>query len=288
MDAVVFILAALGAMLAWGVGDFLIQRSVRAVGSIQALAFIGIVGSFGLLPFVIGDISALTWGAGLLILVVLGIVTYAVAILSFDALRDGKLSIIDVLLELELPIVILLGFLFFRETLTTAQSIVVLFIFLGMVLIAVERFSWKGNTLEKGVLLGVAAAIGMGVLDFLTAAGARLVSPIMAIWIPWVVFTVICFIMITKRREWHSFTYNARSHSRLVFGVGIVDTLAWVFYAIALTGEGVGVTTAITEAYPALAVLLGVLVNKEKVFAHQWAGVALALGGCIALSLLLA
>jgi hypothetical protein len=33
------IAAALGAMLAWGIGDFLIQRVTRHVGDVEALAW---------------------------------------------------------------------------------------------------------------------------------------------------------------------------------------------------------------------------------------------------------
>ncbi len=51
------LLAAFGAMICWGIGDFLIQRTVRKVGDIEALAFIGIVGSVGLIPFVWNDLK---------------------------------------------------------------------------------------------------------------------------------------------------------------------------------------------------------------------------------------
>ncbi|MFH1650036.1 MAG: DMT family transporter [Candidatus Woesearchaeota archaeon] len=287
MDPTLFLVAAFGAMLAWGVGDFLIQRSVRTVGSVQALAFIGIVGSVGLLPFVVNDFQVLASWNGLIILIVLGVVTYAVAIMVFDALKDGKLAIIDVLLELELPVVIFLGFVFFKETLTGLQALIVAIIFVGMILIALERFSWKKHKWEKGVLLGVAAAVGIGVLDFLTAAGARAVSPLMAVWVPWVIFTIISFVVIFYKKEFGLFIKNAKAHRNLVFMTGFADTIAWLFYALALTGAGIGITTAITEAYPAIAVVLGVLLNKERIRKHQWLGVLLTIGGSIALAILI-
>jgi len=44
------IIFAFGAMLFWGFGDFLIQRTTRKIGDIETLAFISIFGSIGLLP----------------------------------------------------------------------------------------------------------------------------------------------------------------------------------------------------------------------------------------------
>lgn len=40
MDLLFSLLFAFGAILCWGVGDFLIQRNTRAVGNIEALAWI--------------------------------------------------------------------------------------------------------------------------------------------------------------------------------------------------------------------------------------------------------
>ena len=51
------LLFAFGAMLFWGIGDFLIQRVTRKVGNIEALAWIGIIGTIGLLPFAWKDLG---------------------------------------------------------------------------------------------------------------------------------------------------------------------------------------------------------------------------------------
>ncbi len=51
--------AAFAAMFAWGIGDFLIQRCVKKIGTVEALTIIGVVGTLGLLPFVWNDIIVL-------------------------------------------------------------------------------------------------------------------------------------------------------------------------------------------------------------------------------------
>jgi drug/metabolite transporter (DMT)-like permease len=58
-----------------------------------------------------------------------------------------------------------------------------------------------------------------------------------------------------------------------------------VFFAFALAAENASVVTAITESYPAVALLLGVWINREKIRAHQYAGALIALCAGIALGL---
>src|SRR3989344_6699605 len=115
------ILAAFGAMICWGFGDFLIQRSTRKFGNVEALAFIGIIGSIGLLPFIIPELSLLYTAENAAFLLFVGVFTFIVALLDFEALKEGKLSVIDVILEVELPITVVLGIIYFGEELTSAQ-----------------------------------------------------------------------------------------------------------------------------------------------------------------------
>lgn len=67
-----------------------------------------------------------------------------------------------------------------------------------------------------------------------------------------------------------------KNYRRLIFTMGILDTLAWVFFAIAVGKNELAVTTAITESYPAISLLLGVAVNKEKISRHQLLGGSIA------------
>ena len=116
------IFAALGAMLCWGFGDFIIQKATRVIGDMEALAWIGVFGSIGLLPFVWHDFSLVANRSNFGILLILGIVTFIIGIVNFEALRRGKISIVEVILEAELPIAVLLGLVFFRIIIELADN----------------------------------------------------------------------------------------------------------------------------------------------------------------------
>ncbi len=302
------ILAAFAAMVCWGFGDFFIQRTTRRIGSVESLFFIGLTGSIFLLPFVWNDIpTLLSSTSDLLLLLFLGILTFIVAMLNFEGLKVGKLSVIDVLLEIELPITVVLGVFLLGENLSFLQIGFIGLIFGGSILIAASSLSWprlsttlkKGHqsiwhaqshslsnwslTLEKGVLFAVLGAFGMGILNFLTGVAAKGISPIMAIWAPSVIFAFISFAIILSREGFRALWSNAVRYKELVAAESVFDTAAWVFFAIALYYGSISITTAITESYPAIALTLGLWFNKEKIAHHQFAGAGLALLSSVAL-----
>jgi drug/metabolite transporter (DMT)-like permease len=276
MGIEVSLIFAFAAMLCWGIGDFLIQRSTRKVGDIEALAFIGVIGTLMLFPFVLKDLDSLLSLPNILLLCFLGAVTFLAAMFDFEALKKGKLSVIEVIIELELPITIALGFIFFKERLSLLQFAVISFIFIGIILIATKSFKHLRIKFEKGIVIALIAAFGMGLINFLTAASSKQISPIMAVWFPWVIFSAICFFVLVREKGISKTIKNAKKFKWLILAMGIFDTFAWIFYANAVFHEEISIITAITESYPAVGMVLGVWINKEKIRWHQWTGAAIA------------
>ncbi|MFH0714344.1 MAG: DMT family transporter [Candidatus Diapherotrites archaeon] len=283
------ILAAFGAMACWGFGDYFIQKTTRKIGDIEALFWIGVIGSIALFPFVLPELPLLFSIGNASILLFLGVLTFFVAVLLFEAYKEGKLSVIDVLLEIELPITIFLAIIFYNETLSSLQYLIIGLVFAGILLISTPSLSLKSARvrLEKGLVLGIVAAVGLGVMNFLTGAGARMASPILAIWVPWVIYTVMCLVIIAKRKAFSKLFQDAKLHFKVILPMGVFDTAAWLLFAFALSSNSISLTTAITEAYPALALFLGVYLNKEAIASHQYIGAFLAIIACIFLGLIL-
>ena len=273
------------AMVSWGVGDFLIQRTTRKIGDLQSLTFVGIIGSIGLFPLALNDLSLLFYPSNFLLLLFLGIVTFIIGYLDFEAVRVGKLSTIDVVIELELPITIIFALMFFKETLSFEQFFFISLIFIGIILIAIKSFARGKLRLERGVFIAVIVAIGMGVINFLTAASSKTISPIMAIWIPWVIYTIFCLVSLYIVKGFSKFTANAKKFKFLILAMGIIDTLAWLFYALAVFKNELSIITAITESYHVIAMFLGIWFNKEKINWYQYLGAGIALVSSFALAL---
>ena len=282
------VIAAFGALLCWGFGDFLIQRSVRRIGDIESLAWIGIVGIVGLLPFVIHDFLLVT-PKQVILLISLSLITFVSALMNFEALKRGKLSVIEIVMTLELPLTVMLAIVLFNERLSILQGSAIGLVFLGVVLIATENLSYfkkMKNFFEKGVILAAFAALAMGLTNFLTGAGAKSISPLLVIFVPWVVFTALCFFVIETRREGvRKFSHHWKNYRSLVLFMGLFDTAAWLLYAFALVGGALSITTALTESYPAVALFFGVWINRERLGWHQYLGALLAIGASVGLAM---
>ena len=282
------VLAAFGALLCWAFGDFFIQRATRKIGDIETIAWIGLVGSIGLLPFVLGDIATMfTWG-NFWLLLLLSVITFVYAVAQFEAFKRGKLSVVEMIIEVELPVTVMLGVIFLGETLTLMQMLLIAGTFFGISLIAMKPgHNTKDRILEKGFMLALFSTIAMAVVNFLTTVGSRQVSPLAVVWFPWVFVTVLSLAVISKRRKGiRTLLRDTSKYKGLILATGIFDTLAWVFFSLAVLEEELSITVAITESYPAIAMFLGIWLNKEKFGRHQYVGAVIALAASIAMGFL--
>ncbi len=283
------ILAALGALISWGFGDFSIQRATRAFGDIRTLIFIGLAGVIGLFPFVYDEVAPLLADGGrLMLLSVTGLVIFVAAILDFEALKQGKIAVIEPILAFELPVAVALAAVFLNERLTPMQLGLAAATFGGIVLSVTKHrrhLHYHERLLEPGVLLAVVGSIIMGGVNFLVGVSSQQTSPMMAIWFTNLVFTLLSLAYLAWQGELRTLFRDIRKHPGPVVAVCVLDNAAWLLYAFAASLIPIAIATTISESYIALAVLLGLFINKEKLERHQLAGVIIAVISVLILSL---
>ncbi|PIZ99022.1 MAG: hypothetical protein COX77_02730 [Candidatus Komeilibacteria bacterium CG_4_10_14_0_2_um_filter_37_10] len=294
------IIFVFGAMLCWGVGDFLIQKTVRRLGSIMTIAWIGVFSSILLLPFVVGDLLHLSLSE-YLILIIAGVVTYFSAYFHFQALAIGKFSVVEIILTIELPITILFGIVFFQETLDMYQVFMVLALMVGVGLISyredgdlnfwqkianyIFRYEFfKKERLEKGAWLALLTGVFLGIVNFVTAYGAKEISPLLSIWLPWFIFSIISLAYLVTHSQFAKMWQLGWQAKSLVIPMAILDIAAWLFYVYAVKDNSLSVTIIITQSYPVIAVLLAVSINRERLRWYQYGGVILAMSASILIS----
>jgi drug/metabolite transporter (DMT)-like permease len=283
---------ALLAMVAWAFDDFFIGRSSKKLGSVQALFFLAWFGTLVLLPFSWSGLStALSlwyWGSPILVLCAILIVVILIASLAdFEALRQGKLSAIDPLYAFEVPLTITLAYLIIGETLSLTNWILIACMMLGMILISIKSFTHlKSIRLEKGLVFALVSILFMGVVNFLTGYGARLISPLLINWISYAGLASCTSLYLLWEEKLGNTLRDIMQHRALLLGLGVADVIAWMSFAKSATLIPIGLTTAISESYIALAVLLGLYFNKEKLRYHQFIGIGIIIAGVIALSYL--
>jgi len=287
------------AMFLWSIGDFLIHKTSKKISNFQFLIYINFTGSIILLPFAIRYFYQLNFES-MIPLVVLGIVDLFFGLTLLRAYEQGKLSVIEVIMTMELPLTVLFGVLFFHESLSWLQTFLVLVIVCGIFFISKEPKTFyqkiicfilrRDKILEKGAIIALGAAFFSSFYNFFIAYNSRNVSPFLTIWLPWSISLSVLLLYFYFRNGFKKglsiLVDDIKKYKRIIFSGAIVDASAWVFYAAAVSKGELAIITAITESYPALAMFYGVRLNKEKISKFQYIGAALALGGSLIIALI--
>ena len=281
------ILFALAAMFFWGFGDFLIQRSTRKFGNWETLFLISFVGVAILLPLVVEDIVDL-FSAGdppLLLLFGASAILFVAAIMEFEALRRGKIFVVEPTWSLEIPVSAVLAFVILDESLTAVQSLLI-----GALIVGLFLISYKGKVfskkffLEKGIVISSVSAVFMGGANFFVGWAARETDPL------FINFVISLFCMVGSaavlygRGRLGRTLETFREYPKLILPMCILDNFAWIAFAFAMTLAPIGIAAAISESYIAIAVLLGLFIGKEKLERHQKRGLVLALAAAVILA----
>jgi len=282
------LLFAFGALFGWAAGDFCIQKTVRLTGIVKSLFFIGFVGAFGILPFVIPEIKTVLHEPKIWpLLIILSAVVILAALANFQGLKLGKLAVVLPLNGAELPVTILLSWIVGGERLPWFFYAFMALVAFGTFLIMLDGFSrLKKIKFEKGTFYALLGAVGLGMTNFLIGTSSRAVSPLFTIWLTHTAAMFVCLILLARDSKARSIIGDIWKHPRLIFAQSFLDNAAWISFAFSSVLLPISVATTISESYIAVGVMLGLIINKEKLKKHQLLGIALAFVGVLALSYL--
>ncbi|MCX6715914.1 MAG: DMT family transporter [Candidatus Taylorbacteria bacterium] len=277
------------AMLCWGFGDFLIQKSTRRIGDWETLFIMSFIGMFILAPFVWRQIPNVitNQGGSLLILLVASVVILLAALIDFEALKEGKLAIVEPIWSLEIPVAAFLAYFLVSERISVIQIILVslLLIFLILVAFKQKRFS-SSALLEKGVPLAILGAILMGSANFFMGWGGRISDPIMVNFFTDVFMVIATGIYLIGKGRFHRIFPDLKHTYIFVLPMSIADEVAWIAYVFSMSIIPIAVATALSESYIIIAVLLGLFISHEKLHTHQKIGLVGAIITAIVLAVI--
>lgn len=280
------VLLALLALVSWGVGDFLVQRSTRLVGNWAALFLVGTAGVLLFTPIVLPELASLSLES-IGLLVFMGIVMVVAFMVDFEALREGKMAVVEPIIGVETLLTVLAAVLFASERLTPTLTALIALIFIGIVLTVTREFHhlrYHRRILERGVLFAILSAIGMAASNFLVAESSREISPLLAVWAVSVFRMLVCGGYLLFRQNFGEAVVAVRKHPLVMLGASTLDNIAWLSFAIAATLIPISVATVISGGYMALAVLLGLIIGREQVKPHQKLGIMMVIAGVLILS----
>jgi drug/metabolite transporter (DMT)-like permease len=284
------VFAAIVALLAWGGVDFLIQRESRRLGIWNTLFFIAFIGSVTLLPFVWHDLPILLSlpAQSLWLLVGVAVVMAITSAWDSEALKNGKLAVMEPVLSAELPLAAILTAALWNESIGFVGWMLIIAIFSGIVLTVTEhhkQLHYHRRLLERGVAYAMATALCTAFLDLLVgAASQQTTSPLLTIWVMWTFGWIVWLGYIIRRGQAHTLLTNLRRDTAAILSVGVLDTIGWGAFAVSTLTIPIAITTAISEAYIVLTIFLGFFINHERIRPHQKIGVAVVIVGVLILA----
>ncbi|MDO8610151.1 MAG: DMT family transporter, partial [bacterium] len=197
------IIFALIALFSWGIGDFLIQRSARKFGNWISIFYITTFASVALFPFVYKELAPLLWNKnGLIILLLASVFLTFASYFDFEALRIGKISVIEPIFVFEIAVTAILSTFFIKEHLNILQIILIIAVMAGIFLVSTKSFQQLKNIKwEEGVIIAIMASIGTGIASFLFGVGARDTSPLLINWFTSFFLAVVSFSFLVSKSQ---------------------------------------------------------------------------------------
>jgi len=276
------------AMLCWGFGDFMIQRSSRKMGDWETLFVITAFGSVVLLPFAFKDIVGLfSYQSAAAILVFCGLLYLVGALLDFESLKIGKITIVEPIWSFEIVVSAVLAFFIIGERLDAIQIGLIALLIIGLFLVSMRDYHFvklHRLLLERGTLMAFAAALIMGVVNFLIAIGSRATDPIIVNFTINTIVAVSCGLYLWRHNKLKRLVADVKESPKTIIPMVISDNAAYVAFAFSLSLAPVGVAVALSESYIIVAVILGFIVGKERVLNHQKLGLAVAVFAAVILA----
>ena len=284
---IIGVLWALVAMVSWGCGDFYIQKVSRSIGIWKNFFFISIIGTLGLFPFVLEDLHKLTNLKNLLFLGISAIAMSISSVLDFEALKEGKLAVMEPILSMELPLAVIFSVILLGESAPANGWLLVIAIFIGNSMSSASHLShlhYHRRIFEKGVIYALAAATSMALVDILMGASSRETSPLLTVWAVWLFTSMVSFWYLFYRGKLKELRADFLYHPSAILSVGIFDTMGWVGFCLATPRIPISIATAIGQSYIVITVLLGLFTNHEHVQVYQKWGITVAIISVISLA----
>lgn len=282
------ILIAFIPFFGWAIGDFFIQRCSKKIGTMETLLFISLIPLI-VTPFIWDSVTTLSYDQHVS-LIGMSFLVFIYAIALFHAFRVTKLSVVESVVALELPITVAVAVILGKEVITHTYLVFFIVICTGVFLASTKSFSHlktRRSIFERGTLIALVATCLAALSNYFIAIASQLSSPLIAIWYMHVVIGILCLIYLTVTGEiTNTYTSFVKNKTNILIA-GFADNIGWTGYAYAVLVMPISLTITISEAYIVLAAFLGYYFNKEHLSSHQKIGAVIAITGVILLSFII-
>jgi len=266
---------SLAACFGWGVADFLGGLKSRQLSVFSVLLVSSFFGLGTILGIVLIRGVAPPDDPALLLAVVGGLAGVAAMFFLYRGLSIGSMAIVAPISAtgVILPVIVSLAG---GDSPTLLQKLGMTVAIIGAVLASREKNNdGNGSRLATGVGLAFGSAIAAGIF-FVVMDVASEADPYWAAFLMrFSYFSLLIIIFLLRRPA----VRTGNIHMPAMAVLGICDALAGFAYALATTRGMLGLVAVVGAQYPAVTVLLSMLILRERPQPAQFMGVILAVAG---------
>jgi uncharacterized membrane protein len=282
------VIFGLASAIFWGSAEIIGTVASRRIGSFATVAVGQTAGTLIIAPIVLLSGASLSGSGEAAPWLVSSGVIVAVAYLSFyRALQLGPIALVSPIGAGYGAISVMLAVVVLGEEVHGWTAVGVASALLGIVLTARDPVSVVvGGVGRKGVPYAVLSVIGFGVGAFLLGAYSQDLGWTVAVFLSrlgvmMALLSVVAYRMLTtgSRRTRPLRAVNVL----LAAGAGVLDLAGQLAFARASQLGLVSLAAAVSATYPMMPILVGVSRFGERLVTSQWLGIALVIGGLVAL-----
>jgi drug/metabolite transporter (DMT)-like permease len=268
------IVAALGAALAWGISAACDNRSTRMIGSLQALAWVQLIGLGQVLPFAVWEgvpslpsQRACAW-------IVVGAIGCSVGLtLAYAAIGRGAVSVVTPVMAVDGALAALAS-VALGEHIAIATAAGLALVIVGMLIVlyataSQERAGVAGHSLAA-VLLAAGSACAFAL--FLLAA-IRVGDALSDAWLQ-LLYRVAPFAVVGGPLLWRRELGVPGKAWKFVTAAAGLQFAGFVLYRVAGRSGGVAIPSVLSSQFAVIAILGGVLLLGERLSRRQIGGFA--------------
>jgi drug/metabolite transporter (DMT)-like permease len=271
------LLLALGASLAWGVGDFVGPWQGKTFGVLRVMLWAQL-GGLVLVAIAVAvrgrppDDWAVLWAVVAAVSGTLGLVAF------YRGMATGTMSVVAPIAGASALVPVVYG-IATGDNPSALQLAGMATAIAGVALAAREQQP-GGRRLAAGVGLALLAAVGFGFyFPPMHAAGAA--DPWWSAFVFRLTATIVVLTAVAVRRPQ---VRLVRWPLVIVVAAGCLDSLGNLLFAASSSHGVVSVTSVLASLYPVVTVVLAAVVLKERIGGAQRAGVVLTLTGIVLIS----
>jgi drug/metabolite transporter (DMT)-like permease len=279
-----YLIWGLGAAIAWGTADYCAKHASEQFGFWPTVWGMNSVGALALGLLWAGggtSLAAQQWPT----LLLLGVGNAVGGIFFYYALEFGPLVLVSPITAAYPVVSAVLAYLVSGERLGGVMLAAVGGVIAGTLLasLGAGRAPAASHPRRASALLAaVAGALVFGtVFYFLAADAGRSGAAAPVLVFRWVGAALLALPVLAGRR----LPVTALVRSRWLWATGLLDSLAYVFYAVGARHLQVSVVSALSGLFSVWTLALAVMFLRERLAWRQWWGVALIFAAIAALAL---